>query len=124
LQADPVQLKQVVVNLAVNAVQAMPGGGTLTVVVRSDESSVVIEVQDTGIGMTKEVMGQIFNPFFTTKDVGEGTGLGLCVVHGIVASHGGTIDVESEVGEGSKFTVRLPYQANPGTEVRWERGHE
>jgi signal transduction histidine kinase len=124
LHADPVQLKQVVVNLAVNAVQAMPGGGTLTVVARSDESSVVIEVQDTGIGMTEEVMGQIFNPFFTTKDVGEGTGLGLCVVHGIVASHGGTIDVESEVGEGSKFTVRLPYQANPGTEVFWERGHE
>lgn len=124
LQADPVQLKQVVVNLAVNAVQAMPGGGTLTVVARSDESSVIIEVQDTGIGMTEEVMGQIFNPFFTTKDVGEGTGLGLCVVHGIVTAHGGTIDVESEVGEGSKFTVRLPYQAAPGTEVRWGRGHE
>ena len=86
----------------------MPGGGTLTVTVRSDHGSLVIAVQDTGVGMSGEVLDQLFNPFFTTKDVGEGTGLGLSVVHGIVTAHGGTIDVESEVGRGSRFTVRLP----------------
>ena len=114
--ADQVQLKQVVVNLVVNSIHAMPGGGMLTVVIRRDDSSAIIEVQDTGMGMTEEVVGQIFNPFFTTKDVGEGTGLGLCVVHGIVTAHGGTIDVESEVGRGSRFTVRFPFQGNPGSE--------
>jgi signal transduction histidine kinase len=111
--ADPVQLKQVVVNLVVNSIHAMPGGGTLTVVIRCDDSSATIEVQDSGIGMSEEVVDQIFNPFFTTKDVGEGTGLGLCVVHGIVTAHGGTIDVESEVGSGSRFTVRFPFQDGP-----------
>ena len=114
--ADQVQLKQVVVNLVVNSIHAMPGGGMLTVVIRRDDSSAIIEVQDTGMGMTEEVVDQIFNPFFTTKDVGEGTGLGLCVVHGIVTAHGGTIDVESEVGRGSRFTVRFPFQGNPGSE--------
>jgi signal transduction histidine kinase len=122
--ADPVQLKQIMVNLIVNGIQAMPNGGTLTVVASCDESSVVIEVRDTGMGMTEEVMEQIFNPFFTTKDVGEGTGLGLCVVHGIVTAHGGTTDVESEVGKGSKLTVRLPFQADLWAEVDQERVHE
>jgi signal transduction histidine kinase len=113
--AAPVQLKQVVVNLVVNAMQAMPGGGILTVSTRFDHSSAVVEIEDNGVGMTEDVMDQIFNPFFTTKDVGEGTGLGLSVVHGIVSAHGGTIDVESEEGKGSKFTVRLPYRVGPGT---------
>jgi two-component system NtrC family sensor kinase len=106
--ADPVQLKQVLVNLAVNAVQAMPHGGKLTIITRSEPNATVIEVQDTGIGMTEDIVSKIFNPFFTTKDVGEGTGLGLSVVHGIVTAHGGTIEVESEADEGAKFTVRLP----------------
>jgi signal transduction histidine kinase len=112
---DPGQLKQVVVNLSVNALHAMPDGGTLTVVMGRDDSCTIIEVQDTGIGMTDEVEGQIFNPFFTTKDVGEGTGLGLCVVQGIVTAHGGTIEVESEEGKGTNFTVRLPFSITPGT---------
>jgi signal transduction histidine kinase len=122
--ADQVQLKQVVVNLVVNSIQAMAGGGRLTVVISRDDSTAVIEVEDTGAGMTEDAMDQIFNPFFTTKDVGQGTGLGLCVVHGIVAAHGGTVGVESEVGKGSKFTVRLPFEAQPGSEVNHERGHE
>jgi signal transduction histidine kinase len=108
---DPGQLKQVVVNLAVNALQAMPDGGTLTVTLGRDDRSAVVEVQDTGMGMTQETVQQIFDPFFTTKDVGEGTGLGLCVVQGIVTAHGGTISVESEEGKGAKFTVRLPFSA-------------
>ncbi len=118
VSADPVQLEQVFVNLVVNAMQAMPGGGTLTVTTRCDGTSVIIEVQDTGVGMTDEVMSQVFDPFFTTKDVGEGTGLGLSVAHGIITAHGGTIDVESAAGSGAKFTVRLPLATMPETEAR------
>jgi signal transduction histidine kinase len=107
-EADPIQLKQVIVNLAVNAVQAMPDGGTLTVRTGANQDGLFIEVTDTGPGMTEDVLKQIFNPFFTTKDVGEGTGLGLSVVHGIVNAHGGEIDVASVEGKGSKFTVHIP----------------
>jgi two-component system, NtrC family, sensor kinase len=106
--ADPTQLKQVVVNLVVNALQAMPKGGTLTAATRSDRGAVLLEIADTGIGMAPDVIDQIFNPFFTTKDVGEGTGLGLAVVHGIVSAHGGAIEVMSAVGSGTTFRVRLP----------------
>jgi len=108
IEGDPVQLKQVLVNLAVNAIQAMHDGGTLTVTIRGSGDLVVIEVADTGTGMSEDVLKQLFNPFFTTKDVGEGTGLGLSVVHGIVEAHGGEIYAESVAGEGSKFTVQLP----------------
>ncbi|NIN96007.1 MAG: PAS domain-containing sensor histidine kinase [Anaerolineae bacterium] len=117
VHADPVQLKQVVINLAVNAMQAMPDGGTLTVAAYSDRRTAVIEVQDTGTGIAEDVLSEIFSPFFTTKDVGEGTGLGLSVVHGIVTAHGGTVEVESEVGKGAKFTVRLPLSATPVAHV-------
>jgi signal transduction histidine kinase len=106
--ADPSQLHQVIINLAVNAMQAMPYGGTLTIGSSIDNDNVVLVIKDTGIGMSENVVKQIFVPFFTTKDVDEGTGLGLAVVHGIVSSHGGTIDVESELGRGSRFAVRLP----------------
>ncbi|HSG82722.1 MAG TPA: ATP-binding protein [Gemmatimonadota bacterium] len=115
--ADAVQLRQVVVNLVVNSMHAMPEGGRLTVGIECDDSQAIIEVEDSGLGMSGEVMDQIFNPFFTTKDVGEGTGLGLCVVHGIVTAHGGFIEVQSELGRGSKFTLRFPFQANFGSEV-------
>ncbi len=114
IEGDPVQLKQVIVNLAVNAIQAMHDGGTLTVTTQSGDDAISIEVADTGTGMSEEVLKQLFNPFFTTKDVGEGTGLGLSVVHGIVNAHSGEIDVESVVGEGSKFTVQLPVSAPTG----------
>jgi signal transduction histidine kinase len=110
---DAAQLRQVLVNLVVNAVQAMPEGGRLTVATRTSGDRVVLSVRDTGMGMTDETRRQIFVPFFTTKDVGEGTGLGLPVVHGIVSAHGGRIRVESEVGRGSLFEVELPVNA-PG----------
>ncbi|UCF06267.1 MAG: hypothetical protein JSV33_04365 [bacterium] len=106
--ADPAQLHQVLINLAVNSMQAMPEGGSLTISTLADNDHVSLVVEDTGIGMDADVMKQIFVPFYTTKDVDEGTGLGLAVVHGIVSSHGGTIDVESEPKQGSKFVVRLP----------------
>lgn len=108
IHGDPAQLTQVLVNLVVNAVQAMPQGGTLTIRTRGGNSGVSLVVEDTGTGMDEEVLGRIFLPFFTTKDVSEGTGLGLPVVHGIVSAHGGTIDVQSRPGLGTRFEVRLP----------------
>jgi two-component system NtrC family sensor kinase len=111
IRADPTELQQVIVNLAVNALQAMPGGGRLTLRVEPADGFCVVTVQDTGVGMTPEVMDRIFIPFFTTKDEGRGTGLGLPVVHGIITSRGGTITVQSRVGEGSTFIVRLPLEA-------------
>jgi two-component system NtrC family sensor kinase len=112
--ADRSQLLQVLTNLVVNSVQAMPKGGQLTISTSINDNHVLLTVEDTGIGMSDEVIKKIFNPFFTTKDVDEGTGLGLSVVHGIVTSHGGTIEVESEIGRGAKFTIRLPVQVAPG----------
>lgn len=105
---DPNQLVQVLVNLAVNAIQAMPEGGALTVDAFSENGCVVLAVEDQGVGMTRQAAERAFEPFFTTKEVGVGTGLGLSVVHGIVTAHGGTIRVESEPGRGSRFEVRLP----------------
>lgn len=117
LTADPSQIRQVLVNLLVNAAQAMPGGGRLDVETRSEAGQVVVAITDTGVGMTEETRRKLFAPFFTTKDVGEGTGLGLAVASGIVHSHGGTIRVESEVGRGSRFEVRLPITPSPSDET-------
>jgi two-component system NtrC family sensor kinase len=122
--ADPAQLHQVVVNLLVNALQAMPGGGRLTISTTADEEGVCFAVEDTGVGMSEEVKKNIFLPFFTTKEVGQGTGLGLPVVHGIVTAHGGSVSVETEPGRGSRFEVRLPRPAPEREERRGksERG--
>ena len=108
IAADPAQMNQVLVNLVVNSMQAMPEGGLLSVMTWSDEEAVNLSVEDTGVGIDDEDIKQIFLPFFTTKDVADGTGLGLAVVHGIVTAHGGNIKVESEVSRGSKFVIRLP----------------
>ena len=108
ISGDPSQLQQVLVNLVVNAIQACPGGGRLTIETQRGRDYVSLAVTDTGTGMADEVKSKIFTPFFTTKDVDEGTGLGLAVVHGIVSSHRGVIHVESEVGRGSRFEVQLP----------------
>ena len=108
IKADPAQLNQVLANLIVNAFQAMPDGGKLTIQARACDQNVFLVVEDTGAGMSKEVLKRIFVPFFTTKDIGQGTGLGLPVVHGIVTSHGGAINVKSKVGRGTRFEIRLP----------------
>lgn len=113
LAADAGQLMQVLVNLVVNAVQAMPEGGRLIVQTHLEDGHVVCTVEDTGVGMTEEVQNRLFVPFFTTKEVNQGTGLGLPVVHGIVTSHGGTIEVASAPGKGTTFTVRLPIDSAP-----------
>jgi len=108
IDADPSQLNQVVINLIVNALQAMPQGGDLKIQTLYEENQVLIVVEDTGIGMSDEVLEKIFTPFFTTKEVGEGTGLGLPVVHGIITSHGGSVRVKSKVGQGTRFEIQLP----------------
>ncbi|HCS12303.1 MAG: hypothetical protein COS82_07025 [Zetaproteobacteria bacterium CG06_land_8_20_14_3_00_59_53] len=105
---DPGQLHQVFMNLCINAMQAMPQGGDLLFDVQCDPARVVIRVSDTGCGMSETVREHIFEPFFTTKEVGAGTGLGLAMVYGIVQKLGGSISVESVVGEGTTFEVLLP----------------
>ena len=116
ITADPAQLNQLMVNLVVNSLQAMPGRGKITVQTQSSNQEVHLIVEDTGTGMTNEVLEQIFIPFFTTKDVGHGTGLGLPVVHGIVKAHNGSINVESKLGYGSSFEVRLPIEKSENME--------
>jgi len=108
ITADPGQINQALVNLVVNAIQAMPEGGTLTVETRVTETGIGVVVEDTGTGIGEDITNQIFLPFFTTKDINEGTGLGLAVVHGIVTSHGGKITVKTEVGKGTQFLIHLP----------------
>jgi PAS domain S-box-containing protein len=125
--ADPTQLDQLLLNLCINARDAMPSGGTLflvTTLITGDAVTtrfaqagaanyVVLQVSDTGEGMDPETKRRIFEPFFTTKEKGKGTGLGLATVYGIIESHGGFVDVDSEVGVGTTFHVYLPAQAIP-----------
>lgn len=106
--ADPAQMAQVLVNVVVNAIQAMPKGGKLSIQTKASDKFVSLIIEDTGIGMEEKVVNKIFLPFYTTKDIGKGTGLGLAVVHGIVTSHGGSIQVKSKVGEGTRFEIQLP----------------
>lgn len=108
LRADPGQLRQVVSNLLLNAIQAMPNGGVLTVKSSRSEGEIVLIVEDSGCGMTPEIQDKIFIPFFTTKSAHQGTGLGLTVVLEIVTSMRGTIHVESAPGSGTAVEVRLP----------------
>jgi two-component system cell cycle sensor histidine kinase/response regulator CckA len=111
VDADKGQFEQVLVNLAVNAVDAMPAGGCLTIrTSRAAGDDAVLEVQDTGFGIPEELQPRIFEPFFTTKGAEKGIGLGLSVVHGIVTGHGGTIAVASRPGQGTTFRIALPYR--------------
>ena len=101
-------LQQVLINLFLNAIRVMPDGGVLQVVVETSSKEVVIVISDTGWGIPKESIPRIFDPFYTTSPVGKGTGLGLSLSYSIVEQHGGDIEVESTIGRGSAFTVRLP----------------
>jgi two-component system NtrC family sensor kinase len=115
IQADPAQLQQVFVNLLNNAAEAMEGGGTITLATRPVDSQwVEIKVSDTGCGIPEENLGKLFTPFFTTKALGKGTGLGLSIVYGIIKMHRGQIAVQSQVGQGTTFTVTLPVQLPKG----------
>ena len=113
------EIQQVFINLMSNAVQAMNGKGRLFVTSRHEDGSVVVTIRDTGTGIKKEHLNQLFAPFFTTKDPGKGTGLGLNIVHKIITNHGGSISVESDEGQGAAFIVRLPaYESRQGEEER------
>ncbi len=116
ITADKSQIRQVISNLIVNALQAMPGGGVLTLQTFFDASTVSLAVEDNGIGMSSEIKENVFMPFFTTKDVDQGTGLGLSVAHGIVTLHKGEIRVESEKGRGSRFLVTFPLRQKTALE--------
>ena len=106
--ADPDQMSQVFINLVMNAVHAMPDGGTLRIGLTSEKQMVKLTVADTGHGIPVDVIEKVFDPFFTTKEFGQGTGLGLTVVKGIIEEHQGSIAAESEEGKGTTFTIRLP----------------
>ncbi len=108
---DGPKLQQALMNLILNARDAMPSGGTLEITTEADEDSVVIAVRDTGVGIAPEHLPKIYDPFFTTKQIGKGTGLGLAVTYGIIRDHGGHIDVESKPGEGTRFQITLPLAA-------------
>ncbi|MET0406161.1 MAG: ATP-binding protein [Cystobacter sp.] len=108
VSCHPTQISQVFTNLLVNAAQAIETRGEIRIRTRQESSEVVVEISDTGKGMTPETLSKLFTPFFTTKPRGQGTGLGLSVSYGIIARHQGRIDVQSEPGKGSTFTIRLP----------------
>ncbi len=116
LSFDPQQVRQVLLNLFKNALEAMPQGGRLTVTTRVRGESAEVVVADTGAGMTPEVAANIFQPYFTTKE--KGTGLGLAICQGIIQEHGGSMSVESTLGQGTAFTIRLPLRdQTPAGEV-------
>ncbi|MEO6772682.1 MAG: ATP-binding protein [Kofleriaceae bacterium] len=123
---DATQLEQIIMNLAVNGRDAMQGRGRLSIRVTAEAKQVVIDVADTGSGMPVEVIARIFEPYFTTKEIGKGTGLGLATVHGIVEHAGGKISVTSDPGRGTRFQIVLPKTSlaseTAATEVSATRG--
>ena len=102
------KLQKTIINIMLNAYQAMPDGGTLTICTSAQDGNVLVKVTDTGHGISKEHLERVFEPFFSTKPVGKGTGLGLSVSYGIVQQHGGSLEVDSVEGEGTTFTIVLP----------------
>jgi two-component system sensor histidine kinase AtoS len=106
---DPDQVRSALLNIIINAVEAMSNGGELTVLTQRRNGSVEMLVSDTGVGIPEEIRSKIFNPFFTTKKM-LGTGLGLSIVCKAIQAHGGTIRCESEVGKGTTFTIGLPVE--------------
>ncbi len=108
VNGDMNQLQQVLLNLSLNACEAMPDGGALTIATSSRDDKVFVRLTDTGCGIKAEHLDKIFEPFYTTKPVGQGTGLGLSVSYGIIEQHGGTMEVDSREGEGTTFSIALP----------------
>jgi signal transduction histidine kinase len=108
IHGDPVEIRELLTNLIFNAVDAMPQGGTITFRARTQDQSVLLEIEDTGTGMTEEVRQRCLEPFFTTKGE-DGSGLGLAMIYGIIQRLGGGIEIETLIDHGTKFRIRLPY---------------
>ncbi|NJO67891.1 MAG: HAMP domain-containing histidine kinase [Bacteroidetes bacterium] len=104
----PGKMSQVFMNLLINALQSMDNEGTITIITQKKNRNCELIFRDTGTGMQKEIQSKIFDPFFTTKPVGEGTGMGLSIVHGIIKDHNGDIVVSSKPGQGTEFKIVLP----------------
>ncbi|MGH9307762.1 MAG: sensor histidine kinase, partial [Vicinamibacterales bacterium] len=119
VEAIEYKLQQVFLNLFLNARDAMPRGGWLTIATSTGPDGAIVEVSDTGSGIPADHLARIYDPFFTTKDIGKGTGLGLSITYGIVREHAGTIACESMVGQGTRFTLTLPLAAR---ELRRDAG--
>jgi CheY-like chemotaxis protein len=117
IQAVPSEIREVIVNLLRNAVDALSEGGIMAVRTYREGDEAILCVEDTGVGMDEATRSRIFEPFFTTKGVGQGTGLGLAVAWGIVTQHGGRIGVQSHPGDGATFLVHLPLASQPATPV-------
>jgi two-component system NtrC family sensor kinase len=117
VDVDRNQLQQVLMNLMLNACESMSAGGTLMADSSASDGRVVVKLTDTGCGIKPEHLDKIFEPFFTTKPVGEGTGLGLAVSYGIIQQHGGTLEVQSEAGRGTTFTITLPAATDESTDA-------
>jgi PAS domain S-box-containing protein len=111
------KLQQVFLNLFLNARDAMPKGGWLSIATRSGSHGATIEIADTGSGIPADYLSRIYDPFFTTKEIGKGTGLGLSITYGIVQEHGGTITCDSSVGQGTRFTLTLPLASSRAAAV-------
>jgi signal transduction histidine kinase len=106
--ANGERIQQVFVNIIINALDAMPNGGKLKIDLLQNQSEAIIKIKDTGVGIKKEHLPHIFDPFFTTKGLGKGTGLGLSISYAIIKEHEGQILVDSEVGKGTTFTIKIP----------------
>ncbi len=123
IKADETQIGQVLLNLAINARDAMPEGGTLKFSTKNLGDSIEARVSDTGTGIDRKIISKIFDPFFTTKDKSKGTGLGLSVVYGIVKQAGGTIEVESAPGVGTEFIMKFPHSRDAGRNSSAQHQH-
>ena len=114
VECHPQQLNQVFMNIFINAVQAIEKQGEIRISTRGIDNCIEIKISVTGSGISEENLSKIFDPFFTTKDVGKGTGLGMNIAYNIIKKHKGTIDIDSTVGVGTTFTIRIPVQQDLG----------
>jgi len=109
ISCNPGQLNQVFLNILSNAAQAIDDVGNIWINTRDEKEHLIIEIKDDGKGMSTEILNKIFDPFYTTKDVGEGTGLGLSISYSIIQNHNGTLTARSKVNKGTTFSIKIPY---------------
>ncbi len=121
IECFPGEVNQVLMNILSNAIQAIPVKGEISIKTTHHNDKVKIRIRDTGTGIDTETMNKIFDPFFTTKEVGKGTGLGLSISYGIIEKHNGKIEVASELGKGTEFTISLPITQNKNSKIKTDQ---